>query len=90
MRSDRATARDRAAARPRRPRAIASRGVPPLPLPPSGLVAARYYDKFIQWQFRLLKKQDRIKFGKRANVYSPKDGQVRERKFPTPLRTFPR
>ena len=41
-------------------------------------------------QFRLLKKQDRIKFGKRANVYSPKDGQVRERKFPTPLRTFPR
>ena len=64
--------------------------LPRLPLPPSGLVAARYYDKFIQWQFRLLKKQDRIKFGKRANVYSPKDGQVRERKFPTPLRTFPR
>ena len=90
MRSGRATARDRA------PRGRADRerwrhaASPRLPLPPSGLVAARYYDKFIQWQFRLLKKQDRIKFGKRANVYSPKDGQVRERKFPTPLRTFPR
>ncbi len=86
MRSDRATAR-RAAA-PTESDRVTPR--PPSALPPSGLVAARYYDKFIQWQFRLLKKQDRIKFGKRANVYSPKDGQVRERKFPTPLRTFPR
>ena len=36
----------------------------------------RYYNKFIEWQFRLLKQQGKIKFGKRANVYSPKDGQV--------------
>lgn len=34
-----------------------------------------YYDAFIRWQFRLLKAQDRVKFGKRPCVFSPKDGQ---------------
>ena len=35
-----------------------------------------YYDRFIQWQFRHLKNQGKIKFGKRPAVYSPKDHQV--------------
>ncbi|KNC49373.1 leucyl-tRNA synthetase [Thecamonas trahens ATCC 50062] len=34
-----------------------------------------YYDAFIRWQFRLLKAQNRIEFGKRPCVFSPKDGQ---------------
>jgi leucyl-tRNA synthetase len=34
-----------------------------------------YYDKFIQWQFNLLKEKGKIKFGKRNVVWSPKDGQ---------------
>ena len=35
-----------------------------------------YYDAFIRWQFNRLKEGNRIKFGKRANVYSVLDGQV--------------
>jgi leucyl-tRNA synthetase len=34
-----------------------------------------YYDKFIQWQFNELKKQDRIAFGKRPCIFSPVDKQ---------------
>jgi leucyl-tRNA synthetase len=35
-----------------------------------------YYDAFIRWQFNRLKEGNRIKFGKRANVFSILDGQV--------------
>lgn len=35
-----------------------------------------YYDAFIRWQFNRLREGNRIKFGKRANVYSIRDGQV--------------
>jgi len=35
-----------------------------------------YYDSFVRWQFRRLKEAQKINFGKRANVYSVKDGQV--------------
>jgi len=35
-----------------------------------------YYDSFVQWQFRLLKKQNKIAFGKRATVYSQRDRQA--------------
>lgn len=35
-----------------------------------------YYDAFIRWQFNKLKQGGRIKFGKRANVFSILDGQV--------------
>ncbi|CAN0407649.1 unnamed protein product, partial [Hapterophycus canaliculatus] len=35
-----------------------------------------YYDSFIRWQFNTLKADDKVKFGKRANVYSVLDGQV--------------
>lgn len=35
-----------------------------------------YYDAFIRWQFNRLKEGGKIKFGKRANVYSVLDGQV--------------
>ena len=35
-----------------------------------------YYDAFIRWQFNRLKDGNRIKFGKRPNVYSMRDGQV--------------
>jgi leucyl-tRNA synthetase len=34
-----------------------------------------YYDSFIRWQMRRLKELDKIKFGKRYTIYSPKDGQ---------------
>lgn len=36
----------------------------------------QFYDAFIRWQFNKLREGNRIKFGKRPNVYSPKDGQV--------------
>ncbi|CAM9242157.1 unnamed protein product, partial [Ectocarpus fasciculatus] len=36
----------------------------------------KFYDAFIRWQFHKLRDGNRIKFGKRPNVYSPKDGQV--------------
>ncbi|KAF2205196.1 leucyl-tRNA synthetase [Delitschia confertaspora ATCC 74209] len=35
-----------------------------------------YYDSFVQWQMRRLKEMDKIKFGKRYTIYSPKDGQA--------------
>lgn len=35
-----------------------------------------FYDAFIRWQFNRLKEGGRLKFGKRANVFSPLDGQV--------------
>ena len=38
--------------------------------------ACKFYDSFIRWQFNHLKKGDKVKFGKRANVFSPRDGQV--------------
>ncbi|KAF2871129.1 leucyl-tRNA synthetase-like protein [Massariosphaeria phaeospora] len=34
-----------------------------------------YYDSFIRWQMNRLKKLEKIKFGKRYTIYSPKDGQ---------------
>lgn len=35
-----------------------------------------YYDSFVRWQFKKLRAADKISFGKRANVYSVRDGQV--------------
>jgi leucyl-tRNA synthetase len=35
-----------------------------------------FYDAFIRWQFNHLREGNRIKFGKRPSVFSPKDGQV--------------
>jgi leucyl-tRNA synthetase len=37
---------------------------------------SRFYDAFIRWQFNHLRSGKKIKFGKRANVFSPLDGQV--------------
>lgn len=34
-----------------------------------------YYDSFVRWQFWHLKKNNRIKFGKRHTIYSPRDQQ---------------
>lgn len=34
-----------------------------------------YYDSFIRWQFNKLKSLNKIAFGKRYTIYSPKDGQ---------------
>ncbi|WVN89149.1 leucine-tRNA ligase [Cryptococcus depauperatus CBS 7841] len=34
-----------------------------------------YYDSFVRWQLNKLYKKDRVKFGKRYTIYSPKDGQ---------------
>ncbi|KAK6031486.1 leucine--tRNA ligase, partial [Ostertagia ostertagi] len=34
-----------------------------------------YYDSFVQWQFRKLHLANKIDFGKRYTIYSPKDGQ---------------
>ena len=35
-----------------------------------------YYDAFIRWQFYTLREKNKIKFGKRNNVFSIVDGQV--------------
>ena len=35
-----------------------------------------YYNSFVEWQMRKLKAAQRIQFGKRYTVYSPKDGQA--------------
>ena len=35
-----------------------------------------FYDSFVRWQFHRLKEKNKISFGKRANVYSVRDGQV--------------
>ncbi|XP_074068795.1 leucine--tRNA ligase, cytoplasmic isoform X1 [Macrotis lagotis] len=34
-----------------------------------------YYDSFVKWQFLTLRERNKIKFGKRYSIYSPKDGQ---------------
>lgn len=34
-----------------------------------------YYDSFVRWQFHKLRKMEKIQFGKRYTIYSPKDGQ---------------
>jgi leucyl-tRNA synthetase len=34
-----------------------------------------YYDAFIRWQMNRLRELNKIKFGKRYTIYSPKDGQ---------------
>ena len=34
-----------------------------------------YYDSFVRWQMRRLKELEKIKFGDRYTIYSPKDGQ---------------
>lgn len=34
-----------------------------------------YYDAFVRWQFIRLKERNKIQFGKRHTIYSPKDGQ---------------
>eukprot|EP00038_Savillea_parva_P023260 m.40180 g.40180 ORF g.40180 m.40180 type:complete len:1085 (-) comp5929_c0_seq1:1678-4932(-) len=34
-----------------------------------------FYDSFVRWQFEHLKEKNKIKFGKRYTIYSPKDGQ---------------
>lgn len=34
-----------------------------------------YYNSFVRWQFNKLKKKDKIRFGKRYTIFSPKDGQ---------------
>lgn len=33
------------------------------------------YDSFVKWQFNVLKAADKIKFGKRHTIFSPKDNQ---------------
>uniref|UniRef100_A0A8C5QZ24 Leucine--tRNA ligase, cytoplasmic n=1 Tax=Leptobrachium leishanense TaxID=445787 RepID=A0A8C5QZ24_9ANUR len=34
-----------------------------------------YYDSFVRWQYLTLKDRNKIKFGKRYTIYSPRDGQ---------------
>ncbi|XP_031828654.2 leucyl-tRNA synthetase isoform X1 [Nomia melanderi] len=34
-----------------------------------------FYDSFVRWQFLHLKSRNKIKYGKRYTIYSPKDGQ---------------
>ncbi|KAG0054247.1 cytosolic leucyl tRNA synthetase [Gryganskiella cystojenkinii] len=34
-----------------------------------------FYDAFIRWQFNKLKALDKVKFGERYTIYSPRDGQ---------------
>jgi len=34
-----------------------------------------YYDSFVRWQFIRLKERNKIKYGKRYSIYSPKDNQ---------------
>ncbi|OQR70265.1 leucine--tRNA ligase [Tropilaelaps mercedesae] len=34
-----------------------------------------FYDSFVRWQFNLLKEKNRIKFGKRYTIFSPKTNQ---------------
>eukprot|EP00939_MAST-03C_sp_MAST-3C-sp1_P003252 g3252.t1 len=35
-----------------------------------------YYNSFIEWQFRQLRKSGKVKFGNRPTIYSPLDGQA--------------
>nr|XP_033323492.1 leucine--tRNA ligase, cytoplasmic [Megalopta genalis] len=34
-----------------------------------------FFDSFVRWQFQHLKARNKIKYGKRHTIYSPKDGQ---------------
>ncbi|XP_077329130.1 leucine--tRNA ligase, cytoplasmic [Lithobates pipiens] len=34
-----------------------------------------YYDSFVRWQYVTLRERNKIKFGKRYTIYSPRDGQ---------------
>ena len=34
-----------------------------------------FYDSFVRWQFIRLKERNKVKFGKRHTIFSPKDGQ---------------
>ncbi|CAB4062284.1 LARS [Lepeophtheirus salmonis] len=34
-----------------------------------------FYDSFVRWQFTRLKEREKVKFGKRYTIFSPKDGQ---------------
>jgi leucyl-tRNA synthetase len=34
-----------------------------------------YYDSFVRWQMNKLYKMQKVKFGERYTIYSPKDGQ---------------
>lgn len=34
-----------------------------------------YYDSFVRWQFNLMNKKGKLRFGKRYTIFSPKDGQ---------------
>lgn len=34
-----------------------------------------FYDSFVRWQFIRLKERNKVQFGKRYTIYSPKDGQ---------------
>lgn len=34
-----------------------------------------YYDSFVRWQMNKLKAMEKVKFGERYTIYSPKDGQ---------------
>uniref|UniRef100_T1JCF2 leucine--tRNA ligase n=1 Tax=Strigamia maritima TaxID=126957 RepID=T1JCF2_STRMM len=34
-----------------------------------------FYDSFVKWQFLHLKKKDKVQFGKRYTIFSPKDNQ---------------
>lgn len=34
-----------------------------------------YYDSFVRWQMNKLKAMDKVKFGERYTIFSPKDGQ---------------
>lgn len=34
-----------------------------------------FYDSFVRWQFIRLKERNKIKYGKRYSIYSPKDNQ---------------
>lgn len=34
-----------------------------------------FFDSFVRWQFQHLKARNKVKYGKRYTIYSPKDGQ---------------
>ena len=34
-----------------------------------------YYDSFVSWQFYLLREKEKVKFGKRHTIFSPRDQQ---------------
>ena len=34
-----------------------------------------FYDSFVKWQFVHLKQREKVKFGKRYTIFSPKDNQ---------------